>query len=231
MLHLLAAGAVAGCGEDVREVQLLVGGAQFHEQVEDLVQGSVRVATVAVDLVHDNNWLQVQLESFLQDKSCLGHGAVERVDHKQNAVNRGEHPFDLAAEVGVSWRVHDVDEVPFVGNRGVLRKDRDATFAFEVIVVHHAFGDFLVFAEGASLAKKLVDKGCLPMVDVRDDGDVSEGLGHGRGDRVEEEKAFDYNGFQDFRGAPPGPAPPDGGRPANDVSLPSHCFRPHFFHC
>ena len=41
------------------------------------------------------------------------------------------------------------------------------------IGVHHPFGDDLVFPERAGLAEHLVDEGRLPVVDVRDDGDIT----------------------------------------------------------
>jgi hypothetical protein len=44
----------------------------------------------------------------------------------------------------------------------------------EVVGVHHALGDALVFAEGAGLLQQLVDERGLAMVDVGDDGDVAQ---------------------------------------------------------
>jgi hypothetical protein len=60
----------------------------------------------------------------------------------------------------------------------VLRQDGDAALLFEVVAVHHAFGDLLVLAEGAALAQQLVDQRGLAMVDVGDDGDVADLAGH-----------------------------------------------------
>jgi hypothetical protein len=36
----------------------------------------------------------------------------------------------------------------------------------------------LVLAEGACLAQELVDQGGLAMIDVSDDGDITDGAGH-----------------------------------------------------
>ena len=59
----------------------------------------------------------------------------------------------------------------------MLREDRDAALALEVVRVHDALGDRLVVAEDARLPEHVVDEGGLAVVDVGDDGDVSERAG------------------------------------------------------
>ena len=54
-------------------------------------------------------------------------------------------------------------------------------FLFEVVGVHDAFGDGLVGAEGTGLTQHGVDEGGFAVVDVRDDGDIADGLGGGCG--------------------------------------------------
>ena len=56
---------------------------------------------------------------------------------------------------------------------GVLRQDRDAALALELVRVHHALGDPLVGAEDAALVQQRVDQRRLAVVDVGDDGDVA----------------------------------------------------------
>src|SRR4029079_1667566 len=63
-------------------------------------------------------------------------------------------------------------------DRAVLGQDRDAALALEVVRVHDALGDLLVGAEGAALAQQLGDQRRLAVVDVGDDGDVSDLAGH-----------------------------------------------------
>ena len=53
-------------------------------------------------------------------------------------------------------------------------QDRDATFLFLVVAVHHPFGGDHAFVEGAGLLEQAVDERGLAMVDVGDDGDVAE---------------------------------------------------------
>lgn len=47
-------------------------------------------------------------------------------------------------------------------------------FSLEVTTVHRAVGDVVVFTEGPRLPEHLVDQGGLSVVDVGDDGDVTE---------------------------------------------------------
>ena len=61
-----------------------------------------------------------------------------------------------------------------VGDRGVLREDRDALFTLEVVRVHRAFIDMRVLAERARLTEHGVDERGLAVVDVRDDCDIAE---------------------------------------------------------
>ena len=70
--------------------------------------------------------------------------------------------------------------VPFPRHGAVLGQDGDAALALDVVAVHHALGDFFVLAEGAALAQQLVHQRGLAMVDVGDDGDVADLLGHDR---------------------------------------------------
>ena len=57
---------------------------------------------------------------------------------------------------------------------GVLGEDGDAALAFEVVGIHDALDDLLVLAEGVRLAQQAVHEGGLAVVNVGDDGDVTE---------------------------------------------------------
>src|SRR5690606_39348265 len=95
-----------------------------------------------------------------------------------------QHALDLAAEVRVSGRVDDVDAVALPGDGGVLGQDRDATFLFLVVAVHHALGEHGALGERAGLLEQAIDEGGLAVVDVGDDGDVAQAFdGHGEGRR------------------------------------------------
>ena len=114
-----------------------------------------------------------KLQRLLQNKAGLGHRAFKSVHQQQYAVYHFENAFHLAAEVGMSRRVDDIDLDVLIGDGGVLGQDGDAAFAFQISVIHHTVRDDLVFTEGAALFKHFINKGGLAMVDVGDDGYVA----------------------------------------------------------
>ena len=120
------------------------------------------------------------VERLAQHEPGLRQRTLRGVDQQQHAVDHGQAALDLAAEVGVTRRVDDVDDrhaaVGVVAvHGGVLGQDRDALFLLQVTGVHQAF-DRVVAAmgQGARLTQHRVDEGRLPMVDVCHDGDISE---------------------------------------------------------
>ncbi len=156
------------------EVQLLVGGVESREQVEHFVMNFMRTGVAAIDLVDQHDRTQAEGERLAGDELGLRHRAFGRVDQHHHAVDHRQDTLDLAAEIGVAGGVDDVDAGIFPHDAGALGQNRDATFLFQVVAVHHALVNLLVFAEGAGLAEHGVDKGGLAMVDVGDDGDVTK---------------------------------------------------------
>ena len=47
-------------------------------------------------------------------------------------------------------------------------------FFDEMLAVHHPFGRFLVRGQGARLTQELVDQSRLAMIDMGNDGDISQ---------------------------------------------------------
>jgi hypothetical protein len=86
------------------------------------------------------------------------------VDHVDNDV----------ATVVVLLRVNTV-----VKHSGVLREDRDALFALELVGVHGAVFEVRVRVEGVGLAKHCVDKSGLAVVNVCDDRHVAQVVASG----------------------------------------------------
>ncbi len=176
---ILRGPAVTARSVDHGELELLVAGAELDEQVEDLVQDLLRARVGAVNLVDHHERLEVVLERLAKHEARLRHGAFEGVHQQQHGVRHVERPLDLPAEVGVSRRVDDVDAGPLVGDRRVLGEDGDAALALLIVGVQGALSDHLVVAEGAGIAEHRVHQRGLAMVDVGDDGQVSN-LGGGR---------------------------------------------------
>ena len=177
--HLVRAeggGALAGGAEDRRGIKLLLGRVEVEQKLQDLVHDLVDAGVGAVDLVHDHDDAVAELEGLLQHEAGLGHRALSRVHEQNDAVDHLEDALDLAAEVGVARRVDDVDLVVFIMYRRILRKDRNAALALDVAGVHDAVDDGLIFTVDAALLEHFVDEGRLAVVDVGDDGDISDFL-------------------------------------------------------
>ena len=167
-----------GRAVDEREVELLVGRVERHEQFEHEVEHLLGRGVVAVNLVDDDDGLGPGLERLAQHEAGLRLRAVGGVHHEQHAVDHVHDALHLAAEVGVAGRVHDVDVVVVILERRVLRLDGDALFLLKVHRVHQPLlgGLVLVGAEGAGLFEEAVHERGFAVVHVRDDGDVSDVL-------------------------------------------------------
>ena len=158
-----------------REVELLVGGVERGEEVEDLVDDLGGAGVRLVDLVDRDDRLEAELQRLGDHELGLRHRALGRIDQHDGRVDHVQDALDLAAEIGVAWGIDDVDARILPDDRGRLGQDGDAALLLEVVGIHHALDDALVVAVGAGLLQKLVDERGLAMVDVRDDGDVAHG--------------------------------------------------------
>ena len=118
--------------------------------------------------------------AFFRTKRVCACGPFISIHEQEDTVDHLHNPLHLATEVGVPGRIHDVDEdSPSVHGR-VLRADRDPLFSLQVHGVHDPFIDTLIIAESSALSQQLVNKGSFAMIDVGDDGDVTDVLGvHG----------------------------------------------------
>ncbi len=162
-------------GEDVRKIDLRIVGTEHHEQIEDHVDNLHGTCGRLVDFIDDDNWFYPQLKGLFQNKFCLRHGAFLRVDKEQNAVDCPEDTLHLGAEVGVSRRIDDVDLAVLVFDRRVLGVNRDPALALLIVAVHHEFPHVLMRRECTALCEEGIDERCLPVVDVRDNGDITDG--------------------------------------------------------
>ncbi len=167
--------AFLGAGVDDGEIELLVGGVEGDEEVENAVEDFVGLGVLAVDLVDDDDGLGAGFEGLAQDETGLGLRAVGGVDDEEDAVDHVHDALDFAAEVGVAGGVHNVDVVFAVFEGGVFGADGDALFAFQVHGVHDALlgGDGLVGAKGARLFEQAIHQRRLAVIDVGDNSDVA----------------------------------------------------------
>ena len=113
-------------------------------------------------------------------KRVCGNGPSGGVNEQQHAVDHGQSALHLTAEIGVARRVDDVDDGHrtvrvLAVHRGVLGQDRDALFLLQVTGVHEAFNRVVAaMSQCAGLPQHRIDQGRLAVIDVSDDGDVSE---------------------------------------------------------
>ena len=114
------------------------------------------------------------LQRLGDDELGLRQRAFGRVHQHQRAVHHVENALDLAAEVGVARRIDDVDARVLPLHRGSLGENGDAALALEIVGIHRALDLALVVPVNAGLLQQAVDEGRLAMVDVSDDGDVSQ---------------------------------------------------------
>ena len=127
-----------------------------------------------VDLVDADDRLEADLQRLADDELGLRHRPFGGVDEHDRAVDHRQDALDLAAEIGVAGRVDDIDAHVLPHHRGRLGENGDAALALEIVGIHHALGDALVFAKRAGLLQQAVDERRLAVVDVGDDGDVAE---------------------------------------------------------
>jgi hypothetical protein len=166
--------ALARVGVEHRELELLHRRVQIDEEVVDLVEHLGGAGVLAVDLVDDHHRGEPGLERLLQHEAGLGQRPLRRIHQQQHPVHEGQGPLDLAPEVGVAGRVHDIDLHALVVDGRVLGHDRDALLTLQVDRVHHPLGHVLVGAEDAGLPQHGVHEGSLAVVDVSDDRDVTD---------------------------------------------------------
>ena len=67
-----------------------------------------------------------------------------------------------------------VDLDPFIMNRSIFGKDGNASFPFDIVGVHDSLLNFLILTKNAALLKQLIDQCGLAVIDVGDNGYVSD---------------------------------------------------------
>ena len=155
-----------------RKLDLLFGGVEFDEQIVDFVQHLRGPRVAPVDLVEAHEGRQPGFQGFLEHETGLRQRPFRGVHQQHDAVDHRQRTFDLAAEVGVPGRIHEIDLDPAKEQRRVLGQNGDPAFAFQRERVHHPLDHRRVGAERAALPEQRIDQRCLAVIDVRDDGDV-----------------------------------------------------------
>ena len=127
----------------------------------------------AVDFIQDHNHTVSQFQRAAQDKTGLRHGAFRRVHQQNNPVDHLENSLDFPAKIRMPRRVDNVDFCVAVENRSVFGHDGNSALTLEIVRVHDAVNDLLIFAVNAGLLEHLIHERGLSVIDVRNDGNVS----------------------------------------------------------
>ena len=156
------------------EVELIVIRVQGGEKVETLIKRTVWFRVRFIDLVEHHDGAQAKRERFGRHEFGLRHRAFGRVHQEDHTINHGEDAFHLAAKVGVTRRIHDVDTVTFPFHGGRFGENGDPALTFQIVAIHGAFVHGLVLTERTGLFEQFVNQGGFPVVNVGDDGDIAQ---------------------------------------------------------
>ena len=173
-IRVQACGAITAAAEQHGAVQLLIGSAQIHQQVQHLIDDFLDAGIGAVDLVDGHHQTQVLLQSLLQHKTGLGHAALGGIHQQQNTVDHLQHALHLAAKVGMARSIDNIDLDTLVGAGAVLGQNGNATLTLDIAAVHDALSHDLIIAECAALTQHCVHQGGLAVVNVSDNGNVAQ---------------------------------------------------------
>src|SRR5699024_1251511 len=151
----------------------------------------------AVSLVNRNNHRKLCLKCLGQHEAGLRKRAFRGIDKQHDAINHGQPALDLATEVSVTRRVNNIDDqvsavftLALAVNGSVLGQHGDGPLSLLVARDHGAIRVVAVLAECAGLFQHAVDEGGLAVVNVGDDGYITElSGGHERNLLTEKKKA------------------------------------------
>ena len=87
----------------------------------------------AVDFIDHQDGRQFGFEGFRQNVAGLRQRTFTGIDQQHDAIDHFQCALDLAAKIGVSRRVYDVDFRVVEDDGGVLCQDRDAALAFQLV--------------------------------------------------------------------------------------------------
>ncbi len=146
----------------------------------DLLMHAQEVGADAIHLVDEGQSRHPVLIGLPPHGFRLRLHAAYRVVHHAGAVQHAHRALDLDREIDVARGVDQVQVVDravlcFVGQRGGLRLDGDATFALQIHRVEHLFFHFTVGQAAAKLDDAISQCG-LAVVNMSDDGKVTDML-------------------------------------------------------
>ncbi len=143
-----------------------------------------------VDLVNHRNDLEVVLNREIGVGQRLRFDALRRVDQQHGAFARRKRPGHFVGKVDMARRIDEVEDVGLpVSGRVVeahrVRLDGNTAFTLEIHRIQH-LRFHLARLERAGELEKTIGKRRFPVIDVGDDGEISDALGiHSIGFRLQ----------------------------------------------
>ena len=112
--------AFLGRSIDYREIELLLARVQGHEEIKNLVHHFVGAAVGLVHLVDHHDGLQAARQRLGKHELGLRHRALGGIHQQERAIDHRENPLHLAAEIGMSGGVDDVETLVLPIHRGAF---------------------------------------------------------------------------------------------------------------
>ena len=102
------------------EVELIFRCVEVAHEVEHHFVHLFGATVGLVHLIYHYDGLESDLESLLQDKTCLWHWSFECIDEEDATIGHIEHAFYLTTEVGVARSVNDINLCVLVTDGHIL---------------------------------------------------------------------------------------------------------------
>ncbi len=169
--------------EDFGDADALFGGAENGfggietDEGFDLFADALGVGGGEIDLIDNRDNLEVLIEGEIGIGEGLGFDSLGGIDHQEGPFAGLERAGDFVGEIDVAGGIDEIQLVDlpifrFVEEANGMGFDRDATFAFEVHGIQD-LGHHFALGEGTGMFQKAIGEGGLAVVDVGDDGEVS----------------------------------------------------------
>jgi len=205
-------GTLLGVNLDVTEDLVVVGGDDdvdgldgSGERLVEVLLADLELEESSVDLVDDNDGLDSLGKSLSKDGLGLDTDTIDGVNDDESSVSDSESGGNLRREIDVTGGVDQVDEES--GSVGLLldkdkvllgdleekrdgsRLDSDTSLLLIISGVHEPGVSSLGTSNDTSLGDKGVREGGLSVIDVSDNGNVSDvgGLVHNFSDLIDGE--------------------------------------------
>ncbi len=173
IFHLVLGKAGLGGSEQEGAVQLLIGSIEIHHELQHLIHNLFGSGLGLVDLIDDHENRQTQVQGTLQHETCLGHRTLEGIYQKNRTVYHLQNTLYLTAEIRMARGIYDIDLDALVAHCSVLGQNGNASLPLNGVGVHDTDPHLLIVTESAGLLQKLIHQSGLAMVNVGNDGYVT----------------------------------------------------------